>query len=148
MVKVWYMTEDSKAIKVLNVKANDSSEYMNLFREMIGCNYLEQHCCSIGDVEYAIVMNEEGVFEDKVLNITASKLFKHLLLNTRGYVTGKFIIYSYYYKTEEDYEEGEITLRDMDITVEKFIEIFNETQKMKIENQKRLFSKADNIIYL
>jgi len=117
---VWYLTPDSDKIQKITLP-EDFNDYA-VVRPFLHCEWVEyQGFTNKLGKEYGVLMDEEGLFKSvQRKNDCARRLFRKIPLRW-GTFTNYFIVYAF-----ECFDEGNIKLRDMDITPKEFVEQFTE----------------------
>jgi hypothetical protein len=90
MTSVWFFTETSRAVQVTAIKKVDCET----IKKMIGCSMLDVKVFETDPhTRYMIWMNDVGLYEDHIPNLTASMVLGKLHMNWgRGMLTGKYVV--------------------------------------------------------
>ena len=148
-VSVWYFKAGESKVLSRKVPVKNGLFDSKKLKTMMGCSNYETYSYTdpMGRI-ITILMNEMGRYEDTIINIPATQVFKKIKLNWgEDVLRGNYIVYAcrVIQDDEEDYKEERI---DMPIkTFQQFIQEYNEAIERSAKARAEMWAglaKANN----
>ena len=139
---MWFFDEtDPKNVKVVRPKPYDDGKYRDLFTKMLHCDTLEFRSFGTTKGNFCLVMNDTGLFDDKVPNKTATQVLRKIHLNwgDRPFLCGNYIVFAF----TEDAEGDDIKVDMPNLGFQEFIDLVNETIAASIKRRNNSASFKD-----
>jgi hypothetical protein len=141
--KVWYFKAGENSVKLIDYHPDD-------IHALLECDYLDCQTIYTSKGIFTIYFNDNGLYEDNVINKPASQVLGKLPINWgRQLLTGNYIVKC---TTEETDDDGEYIAIDMpSMGFKEWITICSDVlheshkrrvERMKAEGYKEVFNKG------